>query len=774
MKTLFANRALAIAWGMTALAGVLLTRLPLFELPGYELAMAMTLMLALLGGAAGLCAARIESARAAAQEQPERIGPPLLRAVAFSLSALLLPFAAAALTALAAGRCSPWKGAPFFLVLPAVTAFTASAWGLLFGALFERRRAAIGALSLLYLLSLASSLWPLYDGPQLFALDHLFGYFPGPLYDEAIAIDRRLLTFRLLSLAFGALPLALLAVRRADSPRPGPIAALLLCCALLAIGALFEFELWLGIDRADLARALGGERQTPHLAIHFPSEKSAEEVERLARDLEFDYRQVSSFLGLSESTQDEGRLPLRVYLHRSVEEKRRLIGAAETSFARPWRGELHLDDWPSGEPHPVARHELAHLLGAPFGAPPFRVTARAAGLAINNGIVEGLAVAADRGPSARGGELSLHEWAAAMRALKLAPELERLMGTAGFYRAPSSRAYTFVGSFLLYLAQRHGPEPLRTLYAHGDFEAAYGVALTQLSREWERFLDTLPLDDQALSTARRRFERGSIFERPCPREVALLLEEAQRSRSSNPARSLALYERCAALDPAHPVPLRAAARLRAQRGEYGEAELLWRRLLDAPTSSASTQAQALMELGDLAWRRGETAGAKELYAQALGPGFGGEASFERTVRVKLAAADAPAQGELIRRYFDAPNDLGNTLALARLADDPAAGDLSPIANYLVGRQLLHRGAPRAALPYLQRARACGSLALLREVERMMVRAAYLAGELTPLFDATSRMRAPPALAADSEEAEDWEERARFELERYGALVVGER
>ena len=54
-----------------------------------------------------------------------------------------------------------------------------------------------------------------------------------------------------------------------------------------------------------------------------------------------------------------------------ADQKRDLMGAANTYIAKPWRHEvyLQLDDYP----HPILPHEIAHVVASSFGRGPFRV-----------------------------------------------------------------------------------------------------------------------------------------------------------------------------------------------------------------------------------------------------------------------------------------------------------------------------------------------------------------------------------------------------------------
>ena len=98
-------------------------------------------------------------------------------------------------------------------------------------------------------------------------------------------------------------------------------------------------------------------------------EKSAAEGERILRDCEYDAAVVASALGLARPPR------ATVWLYRSAEEKRRLVGAGRTSFTKPWLAEVHVND--EGTPHPLLRHELVHALAAVRASGLFAVPARA-------------------------------------------------------------------------------------------------------------------------------------------------------------------------------------------------------------------------------------------------------------------------------------------------------------------------------------------------------------------------------------------------------------
>lgn len=739
-----------------ALAGSLLTRLPLFEVPGYELASGVGVLMAVAGAIAGFVAAR--RARAA---PPCSVHLPYLAAVLPCLVALLVPLLVAVVTALSGTRCSPWMGLPFYLVVPVPTVLLACAVGVLLGFAVQRAFRAALAYAAVVLGSVAASLWPLWEGPQVFGLNHLVGYFPGPLYDESLPVEPRLLWFRALTLVWTAL--VLLATHGLLDSQTGRLqlrmprgrgarSALVLLVAAIAVARFYEFDLGLRTRHSDLEKVLEGKSETAHFVLHYPKGKEALERKRLERDAEYKYDRVVSFLGAAP----QGKI--HVWLHESADAKRERVGAASTNFAKPWHLELHVHD--EAFPHPVLRHELAHDVASAFGAWPFGVSARYL-VMINVGLVEGLAVAADADTE----ELTAHQWAAAMRRLGIAPNVRNIVGPAGFYREAAARAYTLSGSFLRWLRDSQGAERLRRLYRDGDFEATYQRSLDSLATEWESFLGRVELDDRALHAAQLQFERGSVFERPCAREMARLKGEADTLRRADPERALELYRRCAAIEPRNSAHLRAQAEVHAQQREWEKARAGWEKVLAMEQQPPGVRARALMGLGDAMWWQGSPAQAKAAYEKALS--LHRDRGSDRTNAVKIEAIDDPDAAPAVRRYFQEP-ELPAVLGLQELA---LSRPRYATAAYLVGRQLLQHQDPSGAVRWLEQSLATGLAdeEVSQEARRQLVDAKYRSGDC----DGATAAAAALARAGDVSDralAQEWQERCAFELRTYGAAL----
>ena len=314
--------------------------------------------------------------------------------------------------------------------------------------------------------SLSATLLEGWLGPASYLLDPFLGIWPGPIYDEALALDRRLLLFRLGTLAWTAVMLGVAGPsRRAAAPRPpGPGRAGGTALALLAVAAVRVVGALTGdlATRAGIDRILGGRLTGARCDLHFPREKPAADAERLCRDCEADVAEVAAALGVAHP-------PLvKVWFHRSADEKRRLVGAGRTEFTKPWLAEIQVLDAPGGPP--ALRHEIVHAVGGAVAGGTLGVPARY-GVLVDAGLVEGLAVALE----VPRGEWTVHEWARAMRDLGLLPRAASLVEPTGFFSAPAARAYGASGSFLAFLLERRGPRPVLRAYAGVPFAEAFGV-----------------------------------------------------------------------------------------------------------------------------------------------------------------------------------------------------------------------------------------------------------------------------------------------------------
>jgi tetratricopeptide (TPR) repeat protein len=634
--------------------------LPLADHVGYELSELVTLLVGLFGGIAGISASRTSRPPVA-----------LRRAASFLLFSLLLPLGIVLLNGLRRPACDALSGLPLYFLLTAPTAVLAACLGVLCGGIWPRRAGLLYAA--VFFATLTISLWPIARGPQVFAFHHLGGMYPGPIYDEQIKATQALLYFRAATVLY-ALVCAGLALRSARS------LLLALCCAVPALVlSARSTALHFRAGAAQLDAELGGRIETDHLVLHFPREKSALERALLVQDAEASVRGVLQFLNAPAPA---GKID--VYLYRSAAEKRTLIGAADTSFTKPWLRQIHTNDAPA--PHPILRHELVHAFAASIAHGPWGVPGALRGLLPEMALIEGFAVAGDWPP----GEFTAHEEARALLDLKLLPSLPSLFAPGRFYGESGPRAYTAAGSFVRWLWETRGAAEARAIYA-GEKPLDVGT----LAPQYLAFLGSLKEPPRAVALASQRFSSPSITRKPCAHEVAGLAQEARDAR--DPATAAALWARCTKLEPDDPSMLLQLRRSQLAAGDAAGARETEERALSHPKLSQPLRAQLLTESGDAAWKAGNTAQAQQRFEEAAQ--LPQAEAAERALKVRLLAVRDTASWPALRPLL-VDGDTGPEVVLA-LRDLDLGRPRDGLAAYLLARQLQNRGSWEACARYAQ-------------------------------------------------------------------------
>jgi len=629
--------------------------LPLADHLGYELSELVALAAGLFGGAPGIAAARME------RDSSTRA---LSRALWFSLWALAVPVAMILLNAIRRPACDPLGGFAMYLAIAVPSAVLACVLGVACGFVAPRRAGRLYAA--VFAGSLANALWPVVRGPQVFVFHHLGGMYPGPIYDEAISTSRALWLFRGDTLLYAGACAGIALIAGPPRPRRRGVVALLACGAGAAWMSLQAEKLHWKAAVAQLDAELGGRMETEHLVLHFPREKKDEERALLARDAENDVRAVARFFGIPPGPRIE------IYLYRSAEEKRTLIGAAETSFTKPWLRQIHTNDAPV--PHPILRHELVHAIGAQVSDGPWGVPG---GLVPKMALVEGVAVAADWPP----GEFTLHEEARALDDLHRLPDLRRLFRRGFFYAESGPRAYTAAGSFLRFIWETRGPAAFFRLYASPE-----SMDLPSLVPEYLRFLQGLREPERAVALATQRYSAPPIARKRCPHEVAALQRQAQAAR--DPQSAAEIWARCANLEPDDPALLASLRRAQLAAKDPAAAERTEAKALAHPKLSPPLRAQILTDSGDAAWKAGDVSRALALYEKAAQ--LPQTEAAERGLAVRLRAVRDPQSWPALRPLLAENNNAPEILL--HLRDLDLARPRDGLAAYLLAKQMQNRGA----------------------------------------------------------------------------------
>lgn len=710
---------------------------PLFGGPGYE----QSLATGLLVPSAAAVATSLDVARGGASSPLASVG----RGVAAGLGFALVSLATALLHAARAGICELWGALLYFALTAAAGCVMGGAWGAVVGEVVRARapkrlRLACACLSLLGPVACAAAgVFRFYASPMIFAFDPFVGYFSGTIYDTVIAPGLALITYRLGSLAtLTALALVASVLERNErgfvlALRAAPARARFALGSLAAAASLGVFFAGTRLGHVStaetIAKDLGAEKHGARCDVVYPSTTREQEANLLVKDCDEEILAVEARLGA------RGPSRVRAFFFRDAQDKKRLMGAAHTYIAKPWREEVYLH--PAGYPHPVLGHELAHVVAGSFGRGPLRV----AGLVPNPGLIEGIAVFA----SPEDEDLTEAQWARAMLEIGILPEMRHVF-SLGFISDASAKSYTLAGAFIGWVSARFGLDAVRKWYGGEDVEALTGMRWSALDEAFRAHVKGVPLPAEAESFARAKFARPGIFERRCPHVVDALRHEADVCRDAQRyVEASRLYREAIAKDGADFASRRELAVVERrhgdrERGREGLDELATDERTPRIWRDRAEEALADAELLDGDFDRAAVR-YEGLAARSL------EEDVARTLEVKaLAARDLDARPAVQALLLGDAKHGADVFVGGVELGGWSARKPSGLARYLVGRNMLQRGFYELGSRALDQALAepLPTPRVAREAVRQRVIAACALSDQPTLAALRARVESPDA------------------------------
>jgi tetratricopeptide (TPR) repeat protein len=579
--------------------------------------------------------------------------------------------------------CFIKEGSVFFLLIPVVSVFFSASLGLLAGFVLKKKGFIAGVLILIGII--AYTLYRLYSGVSLFVYDPLFGFFPGPLYDEAIPVTLTLVAYRGITILWGLLFLILLTLVNGFSYRRVGVwefVKLLVVGITLIVACSHEQELGISYSREYITgKILPASVETEHFIIYYdPASLEAKNIALIAGDHEWRYAEVSKYL----DTDSGGKI--RSYIYPDEETRKRIVGAGETTIANPIHREIHLVY--DAFPQPILKHELTHVVAGSFGTRLLRMTPKV-------GLLEGLAVATDWSDD----PYNPHQWSKALIREGITPRIEDIVGF-GFWYAPAGLSYTLMGSFSRYLIDMYGIEKFKTLYRTGNF-SVYGKSLPELAAGWKKFLEGVNTPEEAYSMAKARFAAPSIFTATCPRKVAELRNEGYRYYAENNFyRARAAFGKALKYNGNDPSILNGLAYSYYYQKDYKEAA----GAADSGKSLPEVDRAVLDNLkGNALWQAGKTKAAEDIFRSVRVTPLPDD--LKREIDIKLSAIETDGSAEeSVREFFSTRDRVLQAVSLSESIFDTT--DYAP-PYYLLGRLLFNMGEYERAVPYLTMAEYLG-------------------------------------------------------------------
>ncbi len=673
-KEIFLSKKVLVSLALIVLISVLLTFFPLVGTVGFEFSVTIAFLEAFVSLFISTEFVNIGLQKRFLKEK--RFSDVVSSIFVIDLILLAIPFVIGLLSSSIKDDCYIKEGAIFYVLIPVVTVFFSSSLGLLIGSLFPKRGFLFGSFILIAIV--CYSLWKLYNDPPIFSFNAIFGFFPGPLYDESIPITSTLVVYRLITVCWGLFFLAILGVIRGIKfkvLKVWDLLALFILILILVITEIKEGELGISYTRKYITdNILTGSVETEHFVIYFtPGTTESNQISLIASDHEWRYHQLKEFLKVNLNDK------IRSYIYPDNETRKRVIGAGETTIANPIHKEIHLvyDVFPDH----LLKHELTHVMSSEFGTRFLRISPKL-------GLVEGLAVASDW----NGDGYTPHQWAEAMIKTNTAPDIREIIGI-GFWYAPPAKSYTTMGSFVRYLIESYGIEKFKTLYGMGDF-SVYGKSVDELVSEWKKFLDGIYIPDKLLALAWYKFSQPSIFQGRCPRRIAELADKGIKAyNDENYYEARGYFLDTLNLNKRDPVLIGGLACSYYYNKDYNE-------LIDLINNSRTlpeVDKNILDNLrGNVLWQRGSVLEARSIFESLLGKPL--PEDVKREIEIKLNAISSSGEIEKkSREYFSTREKLYQAVILEEIIRD--FPDYSP-SYYLLGKTFYSNRDYKMASSYL--------------------------------------------------------------------------
>lgn len=398
--------------------------------------------------------------------------------------------------------CFSIHGLAFWLLFPLPSVYFGYAIGRLLRSWQVPYRRLI-TVAVLLVIGVGILLYELLHYPQVYFFNHVWGGWPGPIYDEVIHVDSATVFFRGLTLLWATL---LWHIPELSGDRYAKW-----IIGFAAIGILLGYtqsaEFGILTPRSYLQTKLGGHRSTRHFELYYDQRFYTEhEIALLAKEHEFYYQQIADRLALSpaDSTQK-----IESYLYGHPWQKKRLVGAKFTSYVPVWldQDQLHIA---KPQLNNSLKHELVHVMAKRFDNKLFHAS-------WSVGLIEGLAVAIDGGDSSTS---TIDQIVVSEKPYPTAKQLQQLISPRGFYGGRSGVNYLTSGSFVRWLLNTYPAARFKKAYPSGNIAKFYPGNWQELATGWHQHLDSVQVDSVDQQVAGRIFGIPSLFEQRCPHVVS--------------------------------------------------------------------------------------------------------------------------------------------------------------------------------------------------------------------------------------------------------------
>ena len=401
--------------------------------------------------------------------------------------------------------CSIWDGLLFYIFVTFPSVIIGASIAVISIFISDRFRYLV--FLLLFLAILSITFFELYYNPQIFFYNPVYAYYPGTIYDEAISVNLKLITYRSLNLIFFG---TLYFISSYVFYKNTVITKRLIIYISVLISALFIYlspDFGYSTTQNRLKHELSNLIRTEHFDIYFSPDINREKMKIITISHEYYYSQLARFY------REVPKERYVSFIFKDNAQKKEYFGSENADVAKPWLREIFTvtDDY-----NITLRHEIAHCFAGEFGWSIFRVADN-----FNPALIEGAAVA-----GAFDYDLNdVHYLASLAYHNGYKINLNDLFTGLNFFGQTSGLSYIYAGSFCRFLIDKYGIGRFKRLYRDINFSKIYTKNLDDLSSEYFNFISG---DYEALnqSEADYYFGRKPVIYKICPRFVADRLREA--------------------------------------------------------------------------------------------------------------------------------------------------------------------------------------------------------------------------------------------------------
>ncbi|HAC16086.1 MAG TPA: hypothetical protein DCE78_09110 [Bacteroidetes bacterium] len=439
----------------------------------------------------------IESFNKSSHQSPFASHLTYLSTIYFKMGVFLTPIFASALIR----GCFNLDGLFFVLLIPFVAIIFVYAL-LIFISGLSRHYKMVTSLIIVFLVAILP-LIILKIVPHVFLFNPIWGWFPGPIYDEQILLSLNLVYHSVFVLTLSLI--FIIGNRSLFKLDPLKRSIIVVITGFVLLLFLYNWSnLGLGYSLKNIESHLGGVAESEHFVLIYDDEVLSDiDVNYWLFWHEFHFYELTEQLELSWSGDK-----IRSVLYRDVWQKHEYTGAKYTSYVPVWNSipQLHLDLQSADL---LLRHEMVHVLTKGFSN-------SFIGANLKIGLTEGIAVALEDPRSVR----FTRDEILVNSELEIRSDLiDDAFSFLGFYGGRSSINYSVSGSFVNYLLQNYAVDDFKCVYGGSAFDECFS-SFEGIKGGWVEFVNGIPPDTTATLYARNYIGRESIFEKKCSRFVS--------------------------------------------------------------------------------------------------------------------------------------------------------------------------------------------------------------------------------------------------------------